>query len=97
MQVFYNVPSVIPAESHVLPPQPASLVPPALSVLLPVHENQLSALPLRPGRLFRSKQQGEKGPGSPGPALELANLAEPQEIPVEGGPAELHSSVLVSP
>ncbi|XP_039703398.1 N-acetylglucosaminyl-phosphatidylinositol de-N-acetylase isoform X6 [Pteropus medius] len=42
----------LPKESHVLPPQPASLVPPALCVLLPVHENQLSALPLKPGSLF---------------------------------------------
>ncbi|XP_054545580.1 N-acetylglucosaminyl-phosphatidylinositol de-N-acetylase isoform X3 [Talpa occidentalis] len=35
-------------ESHVLPPQPAPLVPPPLHALLPVHENQLSALPLKP-------------------------------------------------
>ncbi|XP_054996165.1 N-acetylglucosaminyl-phosphatidylinositol de-N-acetylase isoform X3 [Sorex araneus] len=36
-------------ESHVLPPQSAALVPPPLCSLLPVHENQLSALPLKPG------------------------------------------------
>uniref|UniRef100_A0ABI7ZB48 N-acetylglucosaminylphosphatidylinositol deacetylase n=1 Tax=Felis catus TaxID=9685 RepID=A0ABI7ZB48_FELCA len=35
-------------ESHVLPPQPAALVPPPLRALLQVHENQLSALPLKP-------------------------------------------------
>ncbi|XP_057573051.1 N-acetylglucosaminyl-phosphatidylinositol de-N-acetylase isoform X2 [Hippopotamus amphibius kiboko] len=33
-------------ESHVLPPQPAALVPPPLRALLPLHEDQLSALPL---------------------------------------------------
>ncbi|XP_021570437.1 N-acetylglucosaminyl-phosphatidylinositol de-N-acetylase isoform X2 [Carlito syrichta] len=35
-------------ESHVLPPQPAPLVPPSLHSLLPVHESQLTALPLKP-------------------------------------------------
>ncbi|XP_018882715.4 N-acetylglucosaminyl-phosphatidylinositol de-N-acetylase isoform X2 [Gorilla gorilla gorilla] len=35
-------------ESHVLPPQPAPLVPPPLHYLLPVHENQLTELPLKP-------------------------------------------------
>uniref|UniRef100_A0A8C9IKB1 N-acetylglucosaminylphosphatidylinositol deacetylase n=1 Tax=Piliocolobus tephrosceles TaxID=591936 RepID=A0A8C9IKB1_9PRIM len=35
-------------ESHVLPPQPAPLVPPPLHSLLPVHENQLTELPLKP-------------------------------------------------
>ncbi|XP_054996163.1 N-acetylglucosaminyl-phosphatidylinositol de-N-acetylase isoform X1 [Sorex araneus] len=39
----------LPKESHVLPPQSAALVPPPLCSLLPVHENQLSALPLKPG------------------------------------------------
>ncbi|XP_057573052.1 N-acetylglucosaminyl-phosphatidylinositol de-N-acetylase isoform X3 [Hippopotamus amphibius kiboko] len=36
----------LPKESHVLPPQPAALVPPPLRALLPLHEDQLSALPL---------------------------------------------------
>ncbi|XP_016051926.1 PREDICTED: N-acetylglucosaminyl-phosphatidylinositol de-N-acetylase isoform X1 [Miniopterus natalensis] len=62
----------LPEESHVLPPQPAPLVPPAVRALLPVHENQLSALPLKPGRLFRSKEQGEERPGRRGPARGLA-------------------------
>ncbi|XP_024420401.2 N-acetylglucosaminyl-phosphatidylinositol de-N-acetylase isoform X2 [Desmodus rotundus] len=43
-------------ESHVLPPQPAPLVPPALRALLPLHENQLSALSLKSGSLHRSKE-----------------------------------------
>ncbi|KAF6096118.1 phosphatidylinositol glycan anchor biosynthesis class L [Phyllostomus discolor] len=43
-------------ESHVLPPQPAPLVPPALRALLPLHENQLSALSLKSGSLYRSKE-----------------------------------------
>ncbi|XP_077826585.1 N-acetylglucosaminyl-phosphatidylinositol de-N-acetylase isoform X3 [Macaca mulatta] len=38
----------LPKESHVLPPQPAPLVPPPLHSLLPVHENQLTELPLKP-------------------------------------------------
>ncbi|XP_072794565.1 N-acetylglucosaminyl-phosphatidylinositol de-N-acetylase isoform X1 [Vicugna pacos] len=36
----------LPKESHVPPPQPAALVPPPLRALLPLHANQLSALPL---------------------------------------------------
>ncbi|XP_069337993.1 N-acetylglucosaminyl-phosphatidylinositol de-N-acetylase isoform X5 [Eulemur rufifrons] len=35
-------------ESHVLPPQPAPLVPSPVCSVLPVHENQLTALPLKP-------------------------------------------------
>ncbi|KAM5272649.1 N-acetylglucosaminyl-phosphatidylinositol de-N-acetylase isoform 2-T2 [Ctenodactylus gundi] len=35
-------------ESHVLPPQPATLVPPPLRCFLQVHENQFTALPLKP-------------------------------------------------
>nr|XP_044601444.1 N-acetylglucosaminyl-phosphatidylinositol de-N-acetylase isoform X2 [Equus asinus] len=35
-------------ESHVLPPQPAPVVPPTLCALLPLHEDQLTALPLKP-------------------------------------------------
>ncbi|XP_066221049.1 N-acetylglucosaminyl-phosphatidylinositol de-N-acetylase isoform X1 [Saccopteryx leptura] len=50
-------------ESHVLPPQPAPLVPPALRTLLPVHEDQLSAPPLKPGGPLRPQEQGEKRPG----------------------------------
>uniref|UniRef100_A0A9L0TM01 N-acetylglucosaminylphosphatidylinositol deacetylase n=1 Tax=Equus caballus TaxID=9796 RepID=A0A9L0TM01_HORSE len=36
------------AESHVLPPQPAPVVPPTLRALLPVHEDQLTPIPLKP-------------------------------------------------
>ncbi|XP_036268473.1 N-acetylglucosaminyl-phosphatidylinositol de-N-acetylase isoform X2 [Pipistrellus kuhlii] len=38
----------VPEEGHVLPPQPAPVVPPALRALLSVPENQLSARPLTP-------------------------------------------------
>nr|XP_044601447.1 N-acetylglucosaminyl-phosphatidylinositol de-N-acetylase isoform X6 [Equus asinus] len=38
----------LPKESHVLPPQPAPVVPPTLCALLPLHEDQLTALPLKP-------------------------------------------------
>ncbi|XP_047565159.1 N-acetylglucosaminyl-phosphatidylinositol de-N-acetylase isoform X2 [Lutra lutra] len=48
----------LPEESHVLPPQPAALVPPPLRALLQVHENQLPALPLKPGGVFRLRNTG---------------------------------------
>ncbi|XP_075848336.1 N-acetylglucosaminyl-phosphatidylinositol de-N-acetylase isoform X1 [Microtus pennsylvanicus] len=35
-------------ESHVLPPESARLVPPPLRPLLQIHENQLTAVPLKP-------------------------------------------------
>lgn len=58
VKMFHNQSLILP-ESHVLPPQPASLVPPALRALLPVHENQLSALPLKPG-LFSDPRNKER-------------------------------------
>ncbi|XP_067571603.1 N-acetylglucosaminyl-phosphatidylinositol de-N-acetylase isoform X6 [Pseudorca crassidens] len=53
-------------ESHVLPPQPAALVPPPLRALLPVHENQLSALPLSQEGLSDPRNREKNGQGAQG-------------------------------
>lgn len=58
-------PLILPG-SHVLPPQPAALVPPPLCALLPVHENQLSALPLSREGLSDPRNREKNGQGAQG-------------------------------
>lgn len=82
VQGFPNWSSPILLEGHVLPPQPAALVPPPLRALLQVPENQLSALPLKPEDFSGPQKKGSRTrPGSLGPGRELAHLPEPREIP----------------
>ncbi|XP_059524516.1 N-acetylglucosaminyl-phosphatidylinositol de-N-acetylase isoform X1 [Myotis daubentonii] len=66
----------LPEEGHVLPPQPAPVVPPALRAPLPVPENQLSARPLSPGQERKDQEVACSGAG---------HVPEPKESPVEGG------------
>lgn len=69
-------------ESHVLPPQPAALVPPPLLTLLQIHEDQLPALPLKPGGVFWAKEHREKQrPECLGPGLELVDQPELKRAP----------------
>ncbi|XP_059126870.1 N-acetylglucosaminyl-phosphatidylinositol de-N-acetylase isoform X5 [Peromyscus eremicus] len=62
-------------EGHVLPPQSAPLVPPPLHHLLQIHENQLTAVSLKPRRVFRTK--GETNQEVLGPGFGLACLLSP--------------------
>ncbi|XP_076398706.1 N-acetylglucosaminyl-phosphatidylinositol de-N-acetylase isoform X3 [Peromyscus maniculatus bairdii] len=70
-------------EGHVLPPQSAPLVPPPLHHLLQIHENQLTAVSLKPTRVFRTK--GETNQEVLGPGFGLACLLSP------GDPSEAAS------
>lgn len=65
-------------ESHVLPPQPAPLVPIPLRPLLQIHENQLTAVPLKPWRVVRpSEQEGEAEQEVVWPGFGLIYLPDP--------------------
>ncbi|XP_051680419.1 N-acetylglucosaminyl-phosphatidylinositol de-N-acetylase isoform X2 [Oryctolagus cuniculus] len=78
----------LPKEGHVLPPQPAPLVPPPLPSLLALHQDQHTALPLKPRTVFRSKEQwSENRPGSPkslawsGPPSLSQRRSQPEQPP----------------